>query len=300
LLFCSTNLNIIIPRALCKVGNISCNLSALFQVHLHTFIQTFTMIFIPLFMQFVAMVMTNHQLLTGMLINGFIVVSCMPPPVSSAVILTKTVGGNEAAAIFNSALGSFLGIFVSPVLILMTLGLAGDVPFGKIFLQLCATVVVPIIAGQLIRPRIVNWMEAKKPPFGTVASATLLLIIYSAFCDTFSNEDISLPRSELLTVLVCVVLIQLTLLYTVFYVTQSSWCRFSRADVVAAMYCSTHKSLTLGIPMLKIMYSGDPNLSFITIPLLMYHPCQILLGGIIAPKLKVWMHGGNSLPVNTL
>lgn len=32
----------------------------------------------------------------------------MPPPVSSAVILTKAVGGNEAGAIFNSALGSFL------------------------------------------------------------------------------------------------------------------------------------------------------------------------------------------------
>ena len=32
----------------------------------------------------------------------------MPPPVSSAVILTKAVGGNDAAAIFNSALGSFL------------------------------------------------------------------------------------------------------------------------------------------------------------------------------------------------
>lgn len=36
------------------------------------------------------------------------VVGCMPPPVSSAVILTKAVGGNDAAAVFNSAFGSFL------------------------------------------------------------------------------------------------------------------------------------------------------------------------------------------------
>ena len=42
------------------------------------------------------------------LLSGLTVVSCMPPPVSSAVILTKAVGGNEAAAIFNSAFGSFL------------------------------------------------------------------------------------------------------------------------------------------------------------------------------------------------
>jgi predicted Na+-dependent transporter len=48
-----------------------------------------------------------------------ITVGCMPPPVSSAVILTKSVGGNEAAAIFNSAIGSFLGIIVTPVLLLI-------------------------------------------------------------------------------------------------------------------------------------------------------------------------------------
>lgn len=47
-----------------------------------------------------------------------VTLSCMPPPVSSAVILTKSVGGNEAAAIFNSALGSILGVFVTPALLL--------------------------------------------------------------------------------------------------------------------------------------------------------------------------------------
>ena len=268
-----------------------------FQIHLHTFIQTFTLVFVPVFMQLVVIIMNNHNLLNNMLVNGFIIVSCMPPPVSSAVILTKAVGGNDAGAIFNSALGSFLGIFVSPSLILLTLGLIGDVPFMKIFAQLCATVVFPIALGQFLRPKIVHWMEDKKPPFGTIASATLLLIIYSAFCDTFSNTDISLPPSELFTVLLFVVLIQVSLLYIVFTVTQSSLCMFSRPDTVCAMYCATHKSLTLGIPMLKIMYSGDPALSFITIPLLMYHPCQILLGGILAPKLKSWMLEGENLPI---
>ena len=45
------------------------------------------------------------------------VLSCLPPPVSSAVILTSAAGGNEAAAIFNSAFGSFLGIFATPLLL---------------------------------------------------------------------------------------------------------------------------------------------------------------------------------------
>jgi solute carrier family 10 (sodium/bile acid cotransporter), member 7 len=53
-------------------------------------------------------------------------VSCMPPPVSSAVILTRAVGGNEAAAIFNSAFGSFLGIIVTPLTLLYFVSIAPD------------------------------------------------------------------------------------------------------------------------------------------------------------------------------
>lgn len=43
----------------------------------------------------------------------------MPPPVSSAVILTRAASGNETAAIFNSILGSFLGIIITPILLLI-------------------------------------------------------------------------------------------------------------------------------------------------------------------------------------
>ncbi|MEQ2231372.1 hypothetical protein ILYODFUR_038905 [Ilyodon furcidens] len=63
----------------------------------------------------------DHQFILFILLSlpRLQTVSCMPPPVSSAVILTKAVGGNEAAAIFNSAFGSFLGIVVTPLLLLL-------------------------------------------------------------------------------------------------------------------------------------------------------------------------------------
>lgn len=43
----------------------------------------------------------------------------MPPPVSSAVILTRAAQGNEAAAIFNSVVGIFLGIIITPISLLL-------------------------------------------------------------------------------------------------------------------------------------------------------------------------------------
>lgn len=80
------------------------------------------------------------------------VMACMPPPVSSAVILTRAVGGNEAAAIFNSAFGSFLGIFVTPLLLLSLVGVSSDAAVGSIFVTLASTVVLPLVLGQVITP----------------------------------------------------------------------------------------------------------------------------------------------------
>nr|XP_020638679.1 sodium/bile acid cotransporter 7 isoform X4 [Pogona vitticeps] len=89
--------------------------SALMHVKLHLFVQIFTLVFFPtaiwLFLQLLSITPINEWLLKGLQTVG-----CMPPPVSSAVILTKAVGGNEAAAIFNSAFGSFLQNFTSQVL----------------------------------------------------------------------------------------------------------------------------------------------------------------------------------------
>ncbi|KAF0028985.1 hypothetical protein F2P81_018090 [Scophthalmus maximus] len=142
----------------------------------------------------------------------------------------------EAAAIFNSAFGSFLGIIVTPVLLLLFLGSSSSVPFSSIFSQLFMTVVVPLVLGQ-----------RKKPPFGAISSAVLLMIIYTTFCDTFSNPDVELdPTSLLLVVLI-------------------------------------------SVPMLKIVFEGYEHLSLISVPLLIYHPAQILLGSVLVPSIRSWM-----------
>ncbi|XP_045467165.1 exopolyphosphatase PRUNE1 isoform X1 [Harmonia axyridis] len=78
------------------------------QYKLHIFIQTFAFILIPVVTQ-VFVKFLNLFAVNTWILRGLIIVSCMPPPVSSAVILTRTAKGNETASIFNSVLGSFLG-----------------------------------------------------------------------------------------------------------------------------------------------------------------------------------------------
>ncbi|XP_035755098.1 sodium/bile acid cotransporter 7 isoform X2 [Egretta garzetta] len=201
----------------------------------------------------------------------------MPPPVSSAVILTKAVGGNEAAAIFNSAFGSFL------------LGSSSSVPFTSIFSQLFMTVVVPLIIGQIVRRYIKDWLERKKPPFGAISSCVLLMIIYTTFCDTFANPNIDLDKFSLIIIVFIIFSVQMSFMFLTFLFSTRNNSSFTPADTVAIIFCSTHKSLTLGIPMLKIVFAGYEHLSLISVPLLIYHPAQILLGSLLVPTIKSWM-----------
>ena len=70
----------------------------------------------------------------------------------------------------------------------------------------------------------------------------------------------------------------------------SSYCNFSKEDTVAAMFSATHKSLTLGLPLLNLMFgAGSKELSILSIPLLIYHPSQIMLGSILVPSIKTWL-----------
>lgn len=41
--------------------------------------------------------------------------------------------------------------------------------------------------------------------------------------------------------------------------------------------------------MLKIVFEGYEQLSLISVPLLIYHPAQILLGSVLVPTIRSWM-----------
>ena len=270
----------------------------------HCFIQGFTLAFVPVAVR-VLVVPWAGLVLSRQLLDGVVAVSCMPPPVSSAVILTKAVGGNEAAAIFNSALGSLLGVVVTPVLLVASIAheegpttlahtteaTSTVVVLANVLRQLASTVVMPLALGQAVRPQFERIIERRKPQVAVIGQATLLLIIYTTFCDSFSapSSEESSPHmaTTLVGLVILVVSVQVALMALVFFLATKS--SFPPEDVVAAVFCATHKSLTLGVPVLRLVFADHPNLPLLTVPLLIYHPTQILLGGLVCPALKNWL-----------
>ncbi|KAG8225802.1 hypothetical protein J437_LFUL005609 [Ladona fulva] len=268
--------------------------SAVFQIKLHCFIQIFTLIFIPIFMQIFVLSLSFLEI-DEWILKGLLTVSCMPPPVSSAVILTKAVGGNEAAAIFNSALGSLLGVVVTPLTLLYFLGMSTLVPLSNCMFQLILTVLAPLVFGQLMRNTGIQGFHKVHKHSAALSQTALLFIIYSTFCDTFSGrEEAGMSAHHVLSTVALVVIVQLILLYIAFAVASRLKNWFSPHDVVTILFCSTHKSLTLGVPILRVLFGGYSHLAQISLPLLIYHPTQILLGGMLVSQLSYWLRKARS------
>ncbi|XP_039566694.1 uncharacterized protein LOC120502842 [Passer montanus] len=143
--------------------------------------------------------------------------------------------------------------------------------------------------GKIVRRYIKDWLERKKPPFGAISSCVLLMIIYTTFCDTFANPNIDLDKFSLIIIVFIIFSVQMSFMFLTFLFSTRNNSTFTPADTVAIVFCSTHKSLTLGIPMLKIVFAGYEYLSLISVPLLIYHPAQILLGSLLVPTIKSWM-----------
>ena len=92
------------------------------------------------------------DLMSQPLIDGLVIGSCVPMAINAGLVLTAAAGGDEAAAVFHASLGNVIGIFISPLLILMYLpGSTGEVDLVQVIVELILRVLVPLIVGQLVQ-----------------------------------------------------------------------------------------------------------------------------------------------------
>lgn len=275
--------------------------AAALNVRAHAVTQAFSFVAVPAATSAAcaAVAWAAPSLLAEELRTGLLAVACLPPPVSSAVILARASGANEAVAIFNSTLGSLAGVFVSPLLLLAAVGAgegAGGVPVGTVLAKMGGTVLLPLVLGQALQARlgarrVAVW--AARYRFSDVSSGALLLIIYCVFCDTFGREaDLGVAARDVAACALFVLVVHLALLAAA--TAAAGAAGLPRGDVVAVGFAATHKSLTLGLPLMQIVFEGDARLVLLTLPLLLQHPAQIVAGGSMAGEFKRWIAAAGS------
>ena len=223
------------------------------------------------------------SLLTPALYAGVLFTSTLPSTVQSSIAFTSIAGGNVAAAVCAASLSNVLGVVVSPLLVSLLLSKGASFSLSGL-LTLGAEIIAPFVLGQVLR----RWLHpvlARVPvAVRLVDRGSILLVVYSAFSASVVGgiwHELS-PASIAGVIAVDAGLLALVLVITWF---GSGLLRFDRADRIAIMFCGSKKSLTTGVPIAAVQFSG-PALGLTIFPLMLFHQIQILVCAVLARRLS--------------
>jgi len=224
------------------------------------------------------------------LADGMTICASLPITVNMVLVLTKSADGDEAAAIFNAAFGNLIGVFLSPALILGYLGVSGQINLGNVFFKLGLRVVLPIAIGQFLQkfvPPAKEFVKKYKKYFKKAQEYCLVFIVYTVFCKTFLNGsdvevgDIFLMIALQFVMLSFVMVLAWTLLRILF--------RNEPKLQAMGLFGCTHKTVAMGVPLINAIYEDNPMVGLYTLPLLIWHPMQLVLGTAMAPRVAAYV-----------
>lgn len=249
---------------------------------LHVFIQAATFVIYPLI--WLALGHWFETFLPKALAFGFCYLLILPSTISSSVAMTAIAGGNVPGAIFNASLSSVLGIFLTPLYVQLFMGFAGhNMDFSGTVGHIALLLLVPMVAGQLLRPFIGEWIRRHKAVTGKLDKWVILMIVYNAFCDSVVRgiwHDFT-TTTLVLTVGLCALVL---LVMMVLMISSGRFFKFSEEDQSAAIFCGTKKSLAAGVPMAKVIFGANPMLGMLLLPIMIYHPLQIFVCALLANR----------------
>ncbi|KAF9335316.1 hypothetical protein BG006_000383 [Podila minutissima] len=326
----------------------------------HLLVQVTSFIVIPLVVKAVTSLIGLSDF-NATLLAGMAVTSATPTTISSNVVMTANSDGNESLALFNAALGNLMGVFISPIIVLLLLHNTDASPSGQhgldyttILRDLGTTILVPIVVGQIYLyffPKSVAWAK-KVVHFPTLNSSCLLILVWTVFCDAFYTDTFaSVTAGEIIAIgaLQGVTFWVMTFFLGVMARVRPAKIRMlkimdgnqkhnerqearledsgssesyhlqptsssateglelprtkmqqfvepmSKEDTVAVLFCGATKSVAMGVPMIKIMYSSASASSLaglLATPLLIYHVEQLFSGAFMVGWLKKWVGRG--------
>lgn len=249
---------------------------------LHVVVQLSTFLLFPL-LGFAVNALLGDAV-TDELKLGIFFLCALPSTVSSSVALTAAAHGNVAGALFNATLSSVLGVFLTPLWIAVVVTTTGaSQSLGPVILDLVIWLILPLIAGQLCRPWLAGVATRHKSKINVADRWTILVLVYTSFCDSF-KEGVWAEHgwSTLLIVLAIAAVLFAVAMAIMGMVSRALG--FSAEDRIAAMFCGSKKTLASGVPMARLIFGAHPAIGVILLPIMIYHPLQLVISGVLAQR----------------
>jgi sodium/bile acid cotransporter 7 len=215
--------------------------------------------------------------------TGLFFLCALPSTVSSSVALTATARGDVPAAVFNATLSSLLGVLLTPWWLGIALGASGHaLPLGRVILDLCLWLVLPLFVGQALRPLFGAFALRHKARISVIDRVTILLLVYTSFSDSVKTGVWS-SGATLLAVSAAASLVLLGIMLSLTWLVGRAL-GFGFAERVTALFCGSKKTLASGVPMARLIFGATPGVGLILLPIMLYHPIQLVVGGWLAGR----------------
>lgn len=249
---------------------------------LHSVVLTSTFLLFPL-LGLAAKLLVPGVLTPGLYV-GLMFLCCLPSTVQSSIAFTSIARGNVAAAICCASLSNLIGIVCTPLLValLLSTGNNGDRVALDSVRDIIVALLVPFVAGQLLRRWIGGFVTQHKKVLSYVDRGTILLVVYAAF----SRSVVAgiwgrlTPMSLMLLLVVNIVLLAIMMMTTTIAARRLS---FSREDEIAIVFCGSKKSLASGVPMAIVLFPAA-TVSLTVLPLMLFHQIQLMVCAWLARR----------------
>ena len=241
------------------------------------------MVFLSTFALFPLLGISAHFLVPGFLPGplwaGVILLTALPSTVQASIVFTSVAGGNVPAAMCSATASSLLGVFLTPLIAGFLLASHGLDISARSVLGIVVQLLLPFVAGQLLRPWIGTYLTRHPRALKSVDYGSVLILVYAAFSHgVVDGIWHQIGAGDLFKV----ALVDIALLAAVMTILTfaSRQLGFSRADEIAIVFCGSKKSLVNGVPIATLLFAGHVGL--VVIPLMVFHQIQLMVCASLA------------------
>ncbi len=241
------------------------------------------------FVVFPLLVLLSRPVIVAMvgeqLYPGVLYLAVLPGTVQSAIAFTAIARGNVSAAVCSASASSLIGIFLTPLLVKLLLGVSGGEEMGstsEAIGRISVQILLPFVAGHIARPLIGAWVDNHRKWLKAVDQGSILLVVYSAFSAAMVAQLWSTiePLSLVLLAVVCLVLLSLVLMLTWWL---GRVLGFSFSDRVTLLFAGSKKSLATGAPMAQVLFAAS-GVGVMLIPIMVFHQIQLMVCAVLAQR----------------
>ncbi len=217
---------------------------------------------------------------------GLLFLALLPSTVQSSIAFTAMAGGNVAAAVCSASLSNLVGIVLTPLLVALFIhsGGAGGVDGLGSVQKIASQLLLPFVAGHLLRPVIGTWVDSHKKLLQPVDRSSVLLVVYSAFSAAVVNGVWQRVGPFDLGVLLVA---SSSILAVVIFVNgiAARAAGLSRADTIVLLFCGSKKSLVSGVPMAGALFA-PAQVGMVILPLMIFHQLQLFVCAWLAGRYR--------------